>query len=211
MSRPDQRRRRVLRTAAPVAGLLAAGLLVWQGSYAAFSAQTNNTANAWNAGTLTLTNDGGTGSYASAPFNTTGIFNESSLKPGSTATKCLTVRAGGTSGGTLKLYRGAVTGSAALAGQVSLDVVASPVSAADPGVSANCAGFPAGGSTIVSATSLNALPSTYAAGVGSTAVPAGTRYVAYKFTYTFATTGTNAGDNALQGTSAQSDFSWEIQ
>ena len=42
MSRTDQRRRRVLRAVAPVAGLLAVGLLVWQGSYAAFSATTNN-------------------------------------------------------------------------------------------------------------------------------------------------------------------------
>jgi uncharacterized membrane protein len=63
----------------------------------------------------------------------------------------------------------------------------------------------------VTATALNALPTTYATGVGSTAVPAGTRYVAYKFTYTFTSTGTNPGDNALQGTNAQSDFSWEIQ
>ena len=32
MHRLDQRRRRILRAAAPVAGLLAAGLLVWLGS-----------------------------------------------------------------------------------------------------------------------------------------------------------------------------------
>ena len=41
MSRPN--RRRAVRAVAPVAGLLAAGLLVWQGSYAAFSATTDNT------------------------------------------------------------------------------------------------------------------------------------------------------------------------
>ena len=39
----QQRRRRALRAAAPVAGLLAAGLLVWQGSYSAFSATTAST------------------------------------------------------------------------------------------------------------------------------------------------------------------------
>ena len=49
--RLDPRRRRALRAAAPVAGLLAAGLLVWQGSYAAFSATTSNTNDAWSTGT----------------------------------------------------------------------------------------------------------------------------------------------------------------
>ena len=53
MSRTDQRRRRVLRAVAPVAGLLAVGLLVWQGSYAAFSATTNNTGDSWATGALT--------------------------------------------------------------------------------------------------------------------------------------------------------------
>ena len=43
-------RRRAVRAIAPVAGLLAAGLLVWQGSYAAFSATSSNTANAWTTG-----------------------------------------------------------------------------------------------------------------------------------------------------------------
>ena len=64
MYRPDQRRRRALRAAAPVAGLLAAGLLVWQGSYAAFSATTDNGSDTWATGSLALTNNGGTGTYA---------------------------------------------------------------------------------------------------------------------------------------------------
>jgi hypothetical protein len=210
MSGTDQRRRRVLRAVAPVAGLLAAGLLVWQGSYAAFSAQTNNTGNAWAAGTLTLTNDGGTGSYASAPFNTTGVFNQTNIKPGDTATKCLTVRAGGSSGGSLRLYRGAITGSAALANQISLTITATNVLAADPNVQGDCTGF-TGTNVVATNTALSALPTTYATGLGATAVASGTRYVAYRFVYTFTSTGTNPGDNALQGTSAAADLSWEIQ
>ena len=39
-------RKRAVRAVAPVAGLLAAGLLVWQGSYAAFSSTTINNDNA---------------------------------------------------------------------------------------------------------------------------------------------------------------------
>ena len=56
MSRTN--RRRTVRAVAPVAGLLAAGLLVWQGSYAAFSATTVDTGNAWATGQLNLTNNG---------------------------------------------------------------------------------------------------------------------------------------------------------
>ena len=108
MSRTDQRRRRVLRAVAPVAGLLAVGLLVWQGSYAAFSATTNNTADSWATGALTLTNDAGTGAYAAT---TAALFTETAIKPGTTLAKCLTVQAGGTVGGTLKFYRGAITGT----------------------------------------------------------------------------------------------------
>ena len=39
----NRTQRRLVRAVAPVAGLLAAGLLVWQGSTAAFTATTNNT------------------------------------------------------------------------------------------------------------------------------------------------------------------------
>jgi hypothetical protein len=208
MSRTDQRRRRVLRAFAPVAGLLAVGLLVWQGSYAAFSAQTNNTGNAWASGSLTLTNDGGTGAYATTPFNTVGVFNEAAIKPLDTRIRCLTVKAGGTSGGNLVFYRGAVGGSAALAAQIGLTIVAAPVSAVDLGVTAACANFP-GGATIANNVALSALPRTYATGLGSTAVAPGVKFVAYKFTYTFNSAG--AGDNALQSLSTNADFSWEIQ
>ena len=79
MSRTDQRRRRVLRAVAPVAGLLAVGLLVWQGSYAAFSATTQNNNDAWVSGALTLDNNGGGAAYAGT---TTATFNEPGLKPG---------------------------------------------------------------------------------------------------------------------------------
>ncbi len=124
-------RRRAVRAVAPVAGLLAAGLLVWQGSYAAFSATTNNQADAWATGNLNLTNNGGTlgaGTYAGT---TTALFKgtvagqpENNLKIGSTGTKCITVESTGSLAGALKLYRGLVSGtnSALLAPQVSLTI-----------------------------------------------------------------------------------------
>ncbi len=211
MSRTDQRRRRVLRAVAPVAGLLAVGLLVWQGSYAAFSATTNNNADSWTTGNLTLQNDAGTGTYAA---NTAALFTETNIKPGATLSRCLTVAAGGTVGGTLKFYAGAITGtnSVNLAPQISVAIVQSAVLNAvpAPAVGANCANFPVAGlTTLTAGTALDALPTTYATGLGAAVVPVSvSRWVTYKITYTF-TSGAN--DNALQLSNATADLKWEIQ
>lgn len=213
MNRTDQRRRRALRAAAPVAGLLAAGLLVWQGSSAAFSATTYNTADTWTSGQLALQNNGGTGTYSAS---TSAIFgaaaaSQTNLKPGSTDVKCLTVESTGSMAGALKFFVPAVTGDAGLAGQIRLTIDAAPVLAAT-NVAANCTGFPATGTTsVANAVALSALPTSYAGAGTSLAVAAGTQRVAYRFSWTFATTGTNAGDNLLQGKSAAADFNFEIQ
>jgi hypothetical protein len=203
----QRRRRRALRAAAPAAGLLAAGLLVWQGSYSAFSATTDNSNDSWSSGTLVLQNNGGAAAYA---VSTTATFNEANLKPGSTATKCITVKSTGSLAGTMKFYRSSLADSApSLGAQIQLTIDMAPT-AVD--VLANCATFPAAGVTNVTAnTAITALPVTYATGLGSTAVAAGTQLVAYRIAYTFASTGTTAGDNALQGKTMTAGFTWEIQ
>jgi hypothetical protein len=203
----QQRRRRALRAAAPAAGLLAAGLLVWQGSYSAFSATTQNNADVWTAGTMTLTNNGGGAAYAAT---TTATFNEVNLKPGSSATKCITVKSVGTTAGNLKFYESSLVDSApSLGAQIQLTIDAAPV-AAD--VLANCAGFPAVGLTnVATGVALTALPASYAAAVPQVAVATGTQLVAYRIAYTFATTGTNANDNLLQGKTVTAGFTWELQ
>jgi hypothetical protein len=199
-----------------VAGLLAAALLVWQGSYAAFSATTQNTNDAWASGSLTLTNNGGTGTTPAGYLaTTTALFNEANLKPGSTGTKCITVESGG-SGGDLRLYRSALSDSTpSLGAQLQITVDAAPVGAGVH-VLANCTAFPSTGVVnVLSATpppapTLVTMPTTYAAANGVT-VPAGTQHTAYRITYTFASTGTTSGDNALQSKTATAAFTWEIQ
>jgi hypothetical protein len=203
----QQRRRRALRAAAPAAGLLAAGLLVWQGSYSAFSATTQNNADVWTSGTMVLTNNGGGAAYAAT---TTATFNETGLKPGSTNTKCITVKSTGSTAGNLKFYESALADSApSLGAQIQVTIDAAPV-AAD--VLAACGGFPVAGLTnIATGVALTALPVSYAAAVPSVAVATGTQLVAYRIAYTFATTGTNAGDNLLQGKTVTAGFTWELQ
>ena len=207
-------RRRAVRAIAPVAGLLAAGLLVWQGSYAAFSASTNNTSDAWTTGNLLLQNNGGTGTFAGSTAalfagNTSGQ-PENNVKIGATGTKCITVQSTGSLAGSLRFYRGTITGtnSATLAPNISVTVDAATVASA---VQANCTGFPATGLTsIANGVALSALPSTFG-GATPLAVSGGTQNVAYRITWTLNSTGTNAGDNALQGSGAQADLNWEIQ
>jgi len=209
-------RRRAVRAIAPVAGLLAAGLLVWQGSYAAFSATTNNTANAWTTGQLNLTNNGGGTTYSGS---TTGIFAQTGIKIGDTGTKCITVNSGGNVAGDLRLYRGTVgtngvSGETAaqatsVANQIGLTITAVNLGSATGNVDSTCAGFPGGGTTIAS-TTLSGLPTTYA-GATTFNVAASTQRVAYKIVWTLNTTGSNPGDNALQGLAAAADLTWEIQ
>lgn len=207
----SKRRRRALRAAAPAVGLLAAGLLVWQGSYAAFSATTVNQNDAWSTGQLTLTNDGhGNGTAYNA--TTTATFGEILLVPGQVGTKCITVKNEGNVKGDLRMTRGAIatTGSAVLADQLKLDISTVTVPAGT-NVKQDCTGLPAGTTAPVAAT-VSGFPAAWAdaAAAQVTDVAAGDR-IAYKITYTFVPTSDNATDNTLATATVTTDFKWEIQ
>jgi len=199
----DRRRRRALRATTPLAALLVAALLIWQGSNAAFSATTDNTNDAWATGNLALTNNGGGTSYSGT---TAALFTESNLKPGDTGAKCITVQSGGTLPGSLKVYRGTISGtnSAALAAVLDMTIDAAPVSAST-NVQANCAGYTGGTSGAVFNGTLNGMPSTYAAASG-TAVAGGTQRVVYRISWTV----NSSAGNSVQSSSSQANLVWEI-
>ncbi|HEY3924141.1 MAG TPA: hypothetical protein VGL75_06220 [Acidothermaceae bacterium] len=208
MSKQSDRRRRVVRATAPAAGLLAAGLLVWQGSYAAFSATTTDNNNAWSTGNLVLTNNGGTGTYAAA---TTATFGGTNLKPTSTGTTCLTVKSTGNSAGSLAMYVNTLADSTpSLGAQIQLTVTAATVTS---DVLANCTGFPTSGTTaIATSTPLTTFPTSFATATNQVAVAATNPIlVAYKVVWTFASTGTSPGDSALMGKTVTAGFTWELQ
>jgi hypothetical protein len=199
----DRRKRRTLRAATPLAALLVAALLIWQGSNAAFSAVTDNTGDAWATGNLALTNNGGGSTYSGT---TAALFNEGNLKPGDTGAKCITVQSSGTLDGSLKLYRGTIGGTngAALAAALDLTVDAAAVGAST-NVPADCTGYTGGTSGAVFNGTLDTMPGTYAAAAG-TAVAGGTQRVVYRIGWTV-----NAGaDNSVQSSSAVADLTWEI-
>ena len=206
MSESLEPRRHLIRVVAPALGLLVAGLLVWQGSYAAFSATTVDTNNAFSTANLLLTNNGGTAAYSAA---TSATFGGNNLRPGATGTTCLTVKSVGTSAGTLAMYRSALADSVpSLGAQIQLTVTQA-VTATD--VLANCAAFPASGvTTVVSNQPLSTFPTTFATAVGTTPIATGTVLEAYKVVWTFVTAGTPT-DSLVMGKTVTAGFTWEEQ
>jgi hypothetical protein len=208
--------RRAVRATAPLVGLLLAGVMVWQGSNAAFTASTSAPANAWNAGTVTLTSNTG----AAGAFVTTGnaVFSVSNIKPGSTGTACVTVRSTGSVPAAGRFYLQNVTGTIApaLAPQIKLTVDVGTLpngTGAGSTIPASCAGAPAF-TNVTTNVALTSYPASYAAATNSWALAGGTAVTenrVYRITWTFDTTGTNPGDNLLQGRSAGADFVWEVQ
>lgn len=203
MSKQPERRRRVVRAFAPAVGLLAAGLLVWQGSYAAFNATTNDNSNAWTSGTMVLTNNGGGATYSGT---TTATFGGSNIKPGDTATTCLTVKSTGSVAGNMRMYLSSLADSSpSLAGKLNLTITAG---VASTDVQSNCTNFPSTGTSTVYSGTLAALPATYALSGGSNvSVASGTVLEAYKVQWTFDST----ADNTYQGKTATAGFTWELQ
>lgn len=103
--------RKTLIAAAVPVGFLLSGALVWQASYAAFTATTENTGNSWQAGTVVLSdNDSG-----SAMFTATGLV------PGSTGARCIQVSYTGNVAAGVRLF-GAYGASTDLADNLTLTV-----------------------------------------------------------------------------------------
>ena len=210
-------RRRTIRAVAPVAGLLAAGLLVWQGSYAAFSAQTTSQADAWATGSLVLANNGGVGSTYSG--NTSALFSLGSLKSSDSGARCITVDSSGSLAGTLKLFSGAITDvntanpTSNLSSKLNLVITAAALTN-DDSVDASCVAgtgtvaFPAA-ATAVYGGNLSGLGTSYAASAGAgMSVSAGADHrTAYKIAWSL----DPSIDNSYQSASTKADLTWEIQ
>lgn len=202
-----QSRRRTLRAVAPVAGLLAAGLLVWQGSYAAFSATTDNQNNSWAAGNLTLQNNGGQTGFAST--TTPGLFGEPGLRPGASGKKCLTVEKDGTvAGSDLRFYVSNIADSTpSMGSKLMLTIDAAPVLPAT-NVQSACSNFPTTGVTNVATNvGLTSLPTSFDAATTNATLGTGTQRVAYRFAWTF----DSSADNTLLGKTVTANFNFEAQ
>lgn len=176
----------VIAAVVPV-GFLLSGALVWQASYAAFTATTENTGNTWQAGTVALSdNDAG-----SALFTATGLV------PGSTGERCIEVFYTGDVAAEVRLY--ATPGpNTALAPYLTMEVEYG--TAQDAG----CSGWVQGGILFNDRASELSTHSGFTTGLGSW-TPAGSATRWYRFAYEL------VDDNEAQGDSLDLSFTWEAQ
>lgn len=202
--------RRALRYGVLPLSLLAAGGVVWQASYAAFSATTSNAGNAWTAGKVTLSDDDG---------GATARFTGTNIVPAQTDTKCITVTSTSNVVGVVKMYVSSKTASAANLDQYLKFTVKQGTGGAFANTAAQCiANFTADttGGTIISNQSLNAIATAntgYTNGAGSwTTTAAASESKTYQIQWTFDTTGlTQVQVDALQQATAGVTFVWEMQ
>jgi hypothetical protein len=198
MHKPTVRSRRIATLAIGPVAILVAGVLVWQGSNAAFTATTRNSGNNWETGSVVLSDD----DQGAASFRVNGVL------PGQTGSKCLVVTSESNVPGEVRVYLGNL-GAQGLESNITISLAIG-----HGGSFANCTGFVAE-STLppLSLAAIYAGGSTYAAGVlpwDTAGTPGETK--SYKATWTFDTTGlTQTQIDALQGKSASADVVWELQ
>jgi hypothetical protein len=188
------------RWAAVLVGFVASAGMVWQASYAAFSAQTDNTGNSWSSGTVVLSDDD-SGAV---------LFSASNMKPGDSSTKCIQVTYTGTLAANVKLYGAVTAGSPDLSPYIKLKV-----EQGTGGTFADCTGFSPNGTTptlfdgTLGGASSFAAATDWTSGILSTFAPTGASTESYTYRVT-ATLDSNA-PNSVQGGSAQANFIWEAQ
>jgi predicted ribosomally synthesized peptide with SipW-like signal peptide len=181
-----------VRLAAAVVAVGFVAVFTVQSSLAAFSDTTDNTGNAFSAGTVALSdNDSGVA-----------MFTASNLKPGDSEVGCIEVTYSGSLDADIRLY-GAVTGGDGLEAYLDLTVERG---------SGTCAAF--GTSTAVWTNGTDgdlgafmAAATDYANGADDWAVTGGTPddTVPYRFTVV------QQDDNAAQGLSSTASFTFEAQ
>lgn len=186
---------RKLQAAAAAASFLLVSLLVLRVSAAAFTAQTDNPNNAWQAGAVNLTDSRGTGSA---------MFNVSAMVPGQTESRCINVTYSGTADpGAVKLFASS-SGTLAQHLNVTVQEGSSP-----SGAYPSCTGFTSA-STIVNSLALNTFSTdhaNYGNGAGTWDPASGTHSRGYRVDVTLSA----SAPNSAQGTNAAATLTWETR
>ncbi len=185
---PSARRRRLGWLVVPLA-LAGSGLVVWQASTAAVTAQTRTAPNAWAAGQVALGADGSGEAY----------FTADGLVPGDGQVRCVAVRYDGDLAADVRMYVADAGGALG----PHLDVTVEDGTGGD----VRCTGFvPARRLTGAGATlaSLGTAHATWADGLAGWQ-PSGPGTRTYRITWTF------RGGDGTQGLAAGGRFVWEAR
>lgn len=190
------RSRRLVRWAALPVAVLASGVIVSTASYAAFTASTDNSGNAWSAGALTLTDD----DAGSA------MFTIDDLEPGSTGENCIAVTSGGSLASEIRLYTENATQTNGLDQYLNLEITRGT-----GGGYGSCDDFVPNADEVDSMVfsgslaSLTAAAVDHASGVGAWASEGDGDEQVFRVSYSLS----DATPNTAQGGSAGVDLVWE--
>jgi hypothetical protein len=200
MRAPSVRTRRIVTlSSAPVAVLLA-GLMVWQGSNAAFTADTRNIGNSWETGSVAISDDD----------NMAAMFQIANVIPGQTGEKCIAVTATSSVASDVKLYTGDLA-SDGLEPYVMVRIE----QGTGGSFAGGCGGFtPETTPAVEASQSLAALAAhnSWATSILPWSKAAGSVTKTYKFSWVFDTGSlTQLEVDALQGHAASINFEWELQ
>lgn len=204
MKKPSSRTQKILVAATTPVAIVAAGAMVYQASYAAFTGQTRNSGNEWSTGSVSLTDDD----------NGQARFRVGNMLPGDTETKCVKVTANASVPSTVKGFTiNPVTSVQGLENRLMITIVAGA-----GGTFADCTGFTpandgANGVIVANAPlSMVSQKNTFETALGGWDVPAGISTRTYKITWKFDTTGmTQAQIDQLQGAKTGVDIQWEMR
>ncbi len=193
--RPGSRAARLTSVAVPTVGLALSAAMVWQASYSAFSATTENPGNTWSSGSLTL-GDSDSGEA---------LFSAENLVPGETETRCITVTSSASSPSSVTLYGAGLTDTKNLGDWLDLSVTQGTGSS----TGGSCDDFsPLGsGSSVYSGPVSGFTATSFADGYGDWAPAAGNTSRTFEFTYTV----NEAAPDSTQGGTAGITFVWEAQ
>lgn len=194
----------LLRLGAGALGLAAVGVLLVQGSEAAFTGSTDNSANAVNSGTVKLSDSDGSGLDGKGAG--TAMFNVSNLNGGQIVTRCIKVSYGGSLTADVKLYG---TSNGELAQGLAMTIEAGNGTEATGGANFDCAGFTDGsqifsGSLKTFGENHNPSPDNTYANKGITGHAAATAGTSKSYKITMVV----SNDNAYQGKDAAAAFTW---
>ena len=205
MKKPSSRAQKILVAATTPVAVIAAGALVYQASYAAFTGQTRNSGNEWSTGSVNLTDDD----------NGQARFRVSNMLPGDTQAKCIKVTANASVPSTVKGFAiNPVTSVQGLENRIKISIYAGNGGT----FSDECASFTqlgaSAGGVITEDTPLTQVAQldSFEKALGGWTVPTGTHSRTYKLVWKFDTDGMSQQQiDQLQGAKTGIDMQWEMR
>jgi hypothetical protein len=204
VNKPSRRAQKIMAAATTPVAVIAAGALVYQASYAAFTGQTRNSGNEWSTGSVKLTDDD----------NGQARFRVADMLPNQADSKCIKVTADASVASTVKGFAiNPVPSVQGLENKIKISI-----QYGTGGTFADCSGFTPqndGKDGIIVADaplSVVSQKNTFETALGGWSVEPGVHSRTYKISWKFDTEGmTQPQIDQMQGARTGIDIQWEMR